>query len=141
MLFIVLAGYWFGPSVGILAGVAEGLLGLITGPYVVHPMQLLLDYPLAFAVLGISGFFKNKRWGLQIGYTAGALARWLMSFLSGVIFFASYAGDSNPIVYSAVYNFSYILPEMVITLILLFLPPLRNAIDAVEKQVSGKATA
>jgi len=142
MLFIVLTGYWFGPAAGVLAGLASGLLNLIISPFVVHPIQLLLDYPLAFAALGISGFFRNvlrnntigktriKFDGLPVGYIAAVLARWFMSFVSGFVFFSDYAGDMNPAIYSAVYNISYILPELVITLIILSVPAVRNAIDA-----------
>ena len=141
MLFIVLIGYWFGPAVGILAGVAGGLLQLAIDPFVIHPIQLLLDYPLAFGALGLSGFFRNvlkdntlgptriKFDGLCIGYIAAALARWFMSFLSGYVFFSEYAGDINPVLFSAVYNISYILPEMVLTLIILSVPAFRSAID------------
>ena len=143
MLFIALAGYWFGPAAGILAGVAGGLLNLAISPFVVHPIQLLLDYPFAFGALGISGFFRNvmrnhtigksrvKFDGLVIGYAIAVLARWFMSFISGFVFFSDYAGDMNPVIYSAVYNISYILPEMFITIIILFVPVIRNAIDMV----------
>ena len=48
MLIICLVGYWYGPVTGIIAAVAYGVLQFITGPYVVHPLQVLLDYPLAF---------------------------------------------------------------------------------------------
>ena len=144
MLFIVLIGYWFGPAVGILAGVAGGLLQLAIDPFVIHPIQLLLDYPLAFGALGLSGFFRSalkdntlgssriRFDGLCIGYIAAALARWFMSFLSGFIFFSEYAGDMNPVLFSAVYNFSYILPEMILTLIILGVPAFRNALDQIK---------
>ena len=145
MLFIVLVGYWFGPAAGILAGIAGGLLQLAIDPFVIHPWQLLLDYPLGFGALGIAGFFRNTMKnntpgspsirfdGLCIGYTAGALARWFMSFLSGFIFFAEYAGDMNPAIYSAVYNMSYILPEIILTLVILFVPAFRRTIDLAVK--------
>ncbi|MDR2650462.1 MAG: energy-coupled thiamine transporter ThiT [Clostridiales bacterium] len=145
MLFIVLVGYWFGPVIGILAGVADGLLQLAIDPYVIHPMQLLLDYPLGFGALGAAGFFRNalrnntlgatqiKFDGLCIGYIAAAMARWFMSFLSGFIFFYESSGDMNPAVFSAVYNISYILPEMALTLIALMVPAFRNAIELVSQ--------
>ena len=143
MLFIVLTGYWFGPEAGILAGIAGGLLNLVIDPFVVHPIQLLLDYPLAFGALGISGFFRKilrKNMfgrpylgidGLAIGYAAAVMARWFMSFISGYVFFSEYAGEMNPVIYSAVYNFMYILPEMFLTLIVLSVPPIRGAIDMI----------
>ncbi|MDR1641689.1 MAG: energy-coupled thiamine transporter ThiT [Clostridiales bacterium] len=134
-LFIVLVGYWFGPAAGILAGAAEGLLNLVSGPYVIHPAQLLLDYPMGFAALGIAGFFKKGKWGLQIGYCIGNIGRAFFSILSGVIFFASYAGDQNPIIYSTVYNLSYIIPEVVITVAIVSIPAVKGAIDRVGAQL------
>ena len=146
MLFITLVGYWFGPAAGIMAGVASGLLNLAIKPEVIHPVQLLLDYPFAFGALGAAGFFRNflrnntigkthvKFDGLSIGYIAGALARCFMSFISGFVFYAQYAGNTNAVIYSAVYNLSYIIPEMVITLIVLSVPAVRNAIDMVGRE-------
>jgi thiamine transporter len=135
-LFIVLAGYWFGPAAGILAGATEGLLNLVAGPYVIHPMQLLLDYPLGFAALGLAGFFRKGKWSLQVGYCVGAFGRLFFSVLSGVIFFASYAGDQNPLVYSIIYNLSYIIPEALITIVVISLPVVGNGIESIRKQLT-----
>ena len=55
MLFICLIGYWYGSKAGILTGIAYGLLQLIVDPYVLTLPQLLVDYPLAFGALGLSG--------------------------------------------------------------------------------------
>ena len=52
MLLVTLVGYWYGPVMGITAATAYGILQFITGPYVVHPLQIILDYPLAFGALG-----------------------------------------------------------------------------------------
>ena len=134
MLFIVLIGYWYGPYVGILTGVAYGMLQLIIDPYILSLPQLIVDYPLAFGALGMSGFFANSKNGLQKGYVLGIFGRWVFAFLSGCIFFAYYAWDGwNPAAYSAVYNLSYIGIEGVITLILISLPPVKNALVSVKK--------
>lgn len=134
MLFIVLIGYWYGPNVGILTGVAYGMLQLIIDPYILSLPQMIVDYPLAFGALGMSGFFANSKNGLQKGYLLGIFGRWIFAFLSGYIFFAYYAWDGwNPAAYSAVYNLSYIGIEGVITLILISLPPVKNALVSVKK--------
>ena len=134
MLFIVLIGYWYGPKVGILTGVAYGILQLVIDPYILSLPQMIVDYPLAFGALGMSGFFANSKWGLQKGYLLGIFGRWIFAFLSGYIFFAYYAWEGwNPAAYSAVYNLSYIGIEGIITLILISLPPVRNALQAVKK--------
>lgn len=134
MLFVVLIGYWYGPKVGILTGVAYGILQLIIDPYILSLPQMLVDYPLAFGALGISGFFSNSKNGLQKGYLLGIFGRWVFAFLSGYIFFYYYAWEGwNPAAYSAVYNLSYIGIEGAITLVLISLPPMRSALQSVKK--------
>lgn len=134
MFFIVVIGYWFGPVQGIIAGICFGFLSLIDGGYVMHPVQLLLDYPLAFGMLGISGFFRKRKNGLYIGYVVACLGRFVCSFLSGVIFFYMYAPEGwNTIVYSAVYNIAYIGAEMIITLAILSVPVVKEAFDRIRK--------
>ena len=139
MLFITLIGYWYGPRVGILTGVAYGILQLVIDPYILSLPQMFVDYPLAFGALGMSGFFSNSKNGLQKGYLLGIFGRWVFAFLSGYIFFAYYAWDGwNPAAYSAVYNLSYIAIEGAITLVLISLPPVKNALLAVKKQALGE---
>src|SRR5690554_4978061 len=60
MLPLFLVGYLFGPRQGILAGMAYGLIDLALKPYVVHPLQIFMDYPLAFGAIGIGGLLRNK---------------------------------------------------------------------------------
>lgn len=134
MLFIVLIGYWYGAATGLMTGFAYGLLQFVLDPVFYTPMQLLVDYPLAFGALGLSGFFCNKKHGLIIGYLVGVFVRYLFAFLSGVLFFASYASDQSPmgiIVYSLTYNATYIVPEVIVTLILLAIPAVSDAMKRV----------
>lgn len=128
MLFITLTGYFYGIKAGILAGLAYGVLQFVFSPYAYAPAQILLDYPLAFGALGLSGFFSKHKYGLIIGYGVGVITRYLFHVVSGYIFFASYAPEgSNVILYTIVYNLTYILPELILTLVLLFIPGIRNA--------------
>ena len=83
MLFVVLIGYWYGPATGIAAGVAYGVLQFIIEPYVFSIPQVLVDYPLAFGALGLSGFFRNKKGGLTTGYLVGVAGRCFFSFCLG----------------------------------------------------------
>lgn len=133
MLFICLIGYLYGPKVGVLTGVAYGFLDLILEPYVVHPVQLLLDYPVAFGCLGLSGIFAKSKFGLIKGYLLGVVGRYLCHVLTGVIFFAMYAGTKNPVIYSLGYNASYIVPEAVVTIALLIIPAVRHALGEVKR--------
>ena len=137
MLLVTLVGYWYGPIVGIVAAVGYGILQFITGPYVVHPLQVVIDYPLAFGALGVSGFFCGKKNGLLKGYLAGVFGRFFFASLSGVIFYTVYveslAENVIAIWGSLVYNMTYILPEAVITVILISLPSVKNALAKIKE--------
>lgn len=126
MLPIFLFAYAYGVIPGFVTGIAYGLLQFIQDAYFVHPIQLLLDYPLAFAMLALAGLFREKSWGLYVGIAMGALGRMICAVLSGVIFFAEYAGDMNPWVYSIVYNVTYIVPEAIICMVLAAIPSVRK---------------
>ena len=129
MLFICCIGYWYGLRTGLITGFAYGLLQLISDPYIISLPQMITDYLLAFGALGLSGLFCNKKNGLIKGYIAGVLGRYLFAFLSGLIFFASFAegtGMSAP-VYSLAYNGSYLGCEAFMTLIILSIPAVNKA--------------
>lgn len=135
MLFVSLIGYFYGAKTGLLTGFAYGILQLITGPYIYAPLQVLLDYPLAFGALGLSGFFHNKKNGLIIGYITGAAGRYICHVISGYVFFAEYAPEGmNPMVYTLGYNLTYILPEVIATVIILCIPAVYKAIGQVKQQ-------
>lgn len=125
MLPIFVFAYVAGARAGILAGLCYGFLQLTQGAFIVNWVQFLLDYPIAFAVLGLAGVFKKN---IFIGTIVGGLSRFVCHFLSGVIFFAEYAGNDNVFKYSFVYNISYLGPDILICLIILGIPALRKAI-------------
>ena len=137
MLFVALAAYWLGPSKGILVGVSVGLLNTVTGAWFVHPVQYLLDYPLAFGALGLAGFFRHSKWGLQIGYIVGVLGRFTSVYLAGVIFWGQYAPEGqSPWLHSAIYNISYIGIELTASLLIISIPPVTAAINRLSKQLA-----
>lgn len=134
MLFIVLIAYWYGPYVGIMTAVAYGLVQFVTEPIFYTIPQMLLDYPLAFGALGLAGFFNKKKWGLQIGYVVGVIGRFVFATISGFVFFGSYAPEGMaPIVYSIGYQASYLVPEMIVTLIIISIPPVASALARVKR--------
>lgn len=135
MLFVCLIGYWFGLKYGVITGIAFGLLQFIIDPYMLSIPQVILDYPLAFGALGLSGLFCNKKFGLQIGYVIGVVGRFICSTLSGVIFFADYAPEGmNPWVYSIAYQGSYLGAELVLTLIIISIPPVANSLSLIKSK-------
>lgn len=134
MLVICLPGYFFGVGAGILTGIAYGVLQLLIDPYVLYPMQLIVDYFLAFGALGLSGLFANSRHGLIKGYLAGVLGRYVFAVISGWIFFGAYAWEGwDPLPYSLAYNAIYIFAEAFATVCILCIPPVQNAIGRIQK--------
>ncbi|MCR4587304.1 MAG: energy-coupled thiamine transporter ThiT [Lachnospiraceae bacterium] len=135
MFFITIIGYWYGLRVGLTAAIAYGFLQLIIDPYIISVPQMLCDYILAFGALGISGLFSKSRYGMLKGYLAGVLGRYFFAFLSGMIFFGSYAADwgmSAP-VYSLAYNGIYLASEAALTVIVLFIPPVTKGLERITR--------
>ena len=83
MLFIVLVGNWYGPKTGVLVGLVYGILQFIQEPYVLSFFQVCCDYVLAFAALGVAGFFAKSKNGLIKGYIAAVIARGAFHALGG----------------------------------------------------------
>ena len=138
MLFVILAGYFYGPKLGILTAIVYGLVQLVIDPQIYYPMQVVMDYVLAFGALGLGSFFWKKKYGLITGYLVGVTGRYLFSALSGYIFFAEYAWEGwSPILYTLAYNGAYIYAEAAITLVLLLLPPVRKAIAKVKQECNA----
>ena len=135
MFFVALVGWLYGPKLGLITGLAYGVLQLITGPYIYAPLQVLLDYPLAFGALGLSGFFWRRKNGLIIGYVVGVIGRYVCHVLSGYIFFAEYAPEGmNPMAYTLGYNLTYILPELIATVVILCIPSVMKALGQVKAE-------
>ncbi|HJQ29967.1 MAG TPA: energy-coupled thiamine transporter ThiT [Rubrobacter sp.] len=118
MIPLILLSLRQGWKVGVVAGAAYGLLDLLIDPFIFHPVQVLLDYPLAFGALGLAGLFKPTVRGAIVGTTVAVLARFACHFVSGVVFFASYAPEGwNTYLYSAAYNAAYLAPSLGIALV------------------------
>ena len=142
MLPIIAFSLAFGPARGALVGCAYGFLRLLYDPYVIHPLQMLTDYPLAFAALALGGFAAKaplpKYWKLPLAVVIGSLGRYLMAVLSGVVFFAEYAGDQNVWAYSSVYNISYLGPDALLCLLVALIPGVSRIVEVLR---SGQKTA
>lgn len=136
MVPIVLCAYFFGVRRGLMAGMCVGLIDLIFSPYVIHPVQLLLDYPLAFGALALGGIFAARKNGLIKGYIFGVFCRYICAVLSGVIFFGAYAPEGfSALTWSLWYNLTYLAVEGVITVILLCIPQVKGLFDRLKRQV------
>lgn len=114
-LMLFAASYGVGP--GLLAGAAYGMLQYLQGGYFVHPIQFLLDYPLAFALIGLAGLYKFlpkawSKWSLYAAMVLGALGRCLSATLAGIFYW-----DTAPWA-SLVYNGAYLVPDTLICIVL-----------------------
>lgn len=133
MLFICFVGYLYGPATGMLTGAAYGILQLLIEPYIYFPVQVLVDYPLAFGALGLSGCFSRSKHGLVKGYLLGVFGRYVFTVISGWIFFGEYAWDGwAALPYSLVYNGCYIFAEAALTVIILSIPAVSKAMKKVK---------
>jgi len=129
---------WFslrrGTKLGIISGIVYGMVQFFVEPYFFHPAQVLLDYPIAFGALGLAGLFQTHE---VSGVAAGIGGRFLAHFVSGVVFFATYAPEiylglnigANAFTYSAIYNGTYLVPELVISSVLMVVLTKRKLID------------
>ena len=87
MFFICFIGYLYGTKVGIITGAAYGILDFILKPYAITLIQPLLDYPIAFGALGLSGVFSKSKYGIIKGYLLGVTGRYVCHVLTGIIYF------------------------------------------------------
>ena len=130
-LFFVLPGYFFGFKLGLIAGIIGSLTDFFLNPFVLHPAQFLLDYIFAFGFLGIGGslFYKSKKkyFSLIANYLIAMFFKFICHFLSGITIFASYAPKNmNAFLYSFIYNFSYMAPEIILTLVCINIPVIKK---------------
>lgn len=141
MLFIVLIANWYGVQTGVLVGLAYGIIQFLQEPYVLSFFQVCCDYIFAFAALGVAGFFAGKNKGLLKGYIAAVLARGFFHSLGGYLYWMEYMPDNFPKslagVYPIVYNYSYLLAEGVITVIILLIPAVSKALGSVRRNAVG----
>ena len=127
-----------GPLPGFVLGCAFGMLKLIADPWIIHPVQMLVDYPLSYAamILGCLAAVLpvRKEFKLPLAVLLGTVGRYAMAVLSGTVFFAEYAGDQNALVYSLVYNLSYLGPDTVVCMIVALIPGMHRLVDMIRKR-------
>ena len=118
---LMIYAYRWGGTRGILVGVVYGILHFILGfKSSVHYLSIILDYLVAYGVIGVCGYFKDSIFGLITGSIVGIALRWAVSVISGAVVFASYAPQGqNPWIYSMVYNASYMVPDGILNIVVL----------------------
>lgn len=128
---LAIIAFRYGVVAGFTSGFIMGLLQLLTGAYILHPIQVLFDYPLPFAVLGFTGLFASKvnttqqttrTFYICLATAVASVARYACHVISGAVFFSEYAGAKNPWIYSLGYNAPYVLASYLLsTLVLVIL--------------------
>lgn len=121
---IMLFAYLYGAKKGLFVGFVYGLLQSLQDPYIIHPAQFLLDYPVTFAMAGFAGVLKNvnmKSPQLKFALSAliGGAMRYVAHVLSGAFAFGAYAldaGASNVFTYSLAYN-SFVFVDIALVII------------------------
>ena len=98
VLPLMIYSYMFGIRKGVATGLIYGILQAVQDPWIIHPAQFLLDYPVAFASIGLSGilkevnlFSKKPVLNFIIGGIMGGLLRYICHVISGIFAFSSYA--------------------------------------------------
>ena len=127
---LILYAVRWGVGQGLLSGLVFGLINMLLDGAVGWGWQcIILDYMLAFSALGLAGLFKGKSWGVFAGAVVGNLGRFVFHYISGVTLWRiveptavsgleSLGTFSSPSLYSIVYNGSYMLPNLIITVII-----------------------
>ena len=122
LLPLMLYAYMFGVRKGVMTGAAYGVLQCVQNPWLIHPAQFLLDYPVAFAAIGLAGMFakikkleKLPQVQFALGAIVAAVLRFAAHVLSGVFAFSEYSTLDNVWAYSLGYN-AFVFPDIAIAI-------------------------
>lgn len=126
MVPIVLIAFRWGLRAGLTTGLLLGVIQAMFGGYIVHWFQAILDYGVAFTVVGLAAIVrkpvlaaaekldkKKMTSYIVVGTVLGGLLRYLAHSLAGIVFFAPVG--KNPYLFSLAYNGAYMLPATIIT--------------------------
>ena len=127
MLPILLIAYRYGTAWGMLTGFVHGVIQLILNPSVLSPVTgalsvasvIILDYSLAFAVIGLGGLFRKFIKKQNTALLAGSIFTGILRYICHVIVGCTvWAGLSIPtagaLIYSFIYNATYMVPETLV---------------------------
>lgn len=135
---VMIIAFMYGPEIGMFTGFVAGILDLLMDPYILFPIQVLFDYPLAFMMIGLAGFFPKKKY---IGAAVGTVGRMICSTISGVAFFSSYAPEGmSPLLYSLSVNVPVIGIEGLICIVLILVLPIDIMIEQFGKKIAHEGS-
>lgn len=137
MFCICIIGYFYGIKAGLLSAAAYSILQFIQsgGSYMLSPMQICCDYFFAFTALGITGFFYKKNKFIP-AYFLAIMVRGLFHTIGGYLYWMDYMPENFPqslaALYPIIYNYSYILIEGVITILILKIPAVNKMLKRLQ---------
>lgn len=154
LLPVLVFSYIYGVRRGLMVGFIYGMLQAIQDPYIIHPAQFLLDYPIAFSFVSLGGSFArfkplsaNPQVKFAIGAILAGICRYISHVLSGVFAFSAYAADYNmaALPYSLAYN-SFVFIDLVIAVaagVILFSSRtfMRSVVDVLSADVAKRYAA
>ena len=127
MLPFILVSFRHGVKWGLATGFVNSLLQMLLGFYAppantvwAFAGMILLDYVLAFTLLGLAELFarpfQSRVLGIAVGTAAVCVIRFFCSYLSTVCVWFSTAPEGMPVwLFGITYNGAYMLPELIIT--------------------------
>lgn len=140
MIPILLFAMRWGAGPGVIAGATFGMLKLMMGGYVFSPMQAILEYPIAFGILGLAGLSYNLISRKKGNYLFNTIfpvflaigGRFICHFLAGIIFFGTTTGGQHPVIFSLIYQSTYLIPEFIVSAVLISIvwKPIQQNISA-----------
>ena len=132
MVPLLFLSYRYGAGIGCLAGFLYGMINLMQDAFILHPLQVIFDYPLPYMALALAAVVPGR---FYAGAALAFSARFLCHYISGVVFFGSYAPpEMSPYLYSLVFNASYLVPEAIICLVILRILPVPRLLAAMDQR-------
>ncbi len=125
LLPVMIFAYIYGAKKGLLVGFLYGLLQAVQDPWLIHPAQFVLDYPVAFSCITLAGVISDvmketsaPALTFTIGAVCSGIFRYVSHVISGAFAFGAYAPSetTNFLSYSAVYN-SYVFIDVLLVIL------------------------
>ena len=139
LLPLMLYSYIFGVKRGVFVGFIYGILQSVQDPWIIHPAQFFLDYPIAFACVGFAGLFKRlplkklPQVKFALGAVLAGVFRFVCHVLSGAFAFEAYAEGQNALAYSLVYNLYVFIDATLVIVVGVLLLSSRSFIKTTER--------
>ena len=138
MLPLLFISWRYGLNVGLLAGFLYGIIDILQDPFLLHPVQVLFDYPLPFMAMGFAALFPRSYF---LGTAAAFVGRFVCHFISGIVFFGEYAPEgTSAVMWSLSVNGSMILAEGMICFALIKVLPVERLLAAMDGSASRGQT-